>query len=194
MNDSPRSPFTTAVATAVDILRFRKGPEDMPASTALLWAAVVGGIVVRLIGQATISRAAEAPDVGNPLVLMAIELGVPLLCLGFALRAAGHPARFTQTATALLMCQLVMAPALLATRWLLVNYFDQPGAGSVARLLFFAVAVWLMAATVRIFRSATGWPVLGCVVFALGIEVLSLAVMLAIYPAALEGAAAAAPA
>lgn len=167
----------------------------MPAATSLLWAAIVGGVVVRLVGQAsTMGQSASTPSVGNPLVLMAIELGVPLLCLGFGLRMAGHPARFTQTATALLMCQLVMAPAVLASRWLLVNYFDQPGAGSIARLLFFAVSVWLLAATVRILRSATGWPVFGCVLFALGIEVLALAVMVAIYPEVLQTAPGQAPA
>jgi hypothetical protein len=195
LNVPSRLPFVIGLATAVDILRFRKGPEDMPASTALLWAAVLGGVVVRLVGQAsTMGQSVATPAVGNPLVLMAIELGVPLLCLGFGLRMAGHPARFVQTATALLMCQLVMAPALLASRWLLVNYFDQPGTGSMARLLFFGISVWLLAVTVRILRSATGWPVFGCVLFALGIEVLALAIMIGIYPDVLQAAAGQAPA
>src|SRR5690606_9641477 len=113
LNAPPRSQFALAFQTCVDILRFRKGPEDMPASSTLLWAAIIGAVLVRIVGQATL----PAPETtGNPVVVMAVELGLLLLGLKLALRVAGHDARFMQTATAMLGCQLVMSPALLLAR------------------------------------------------------------------------------
>ena len=150
----------------------------MPASGALLRAVIVGAVLMRIAAHAI-----PAPDsTGNPAVLIALELGILLLGLKLALRAAGHEARFTQTATSILGCQLVMAPALLASRWLLLTYFEQPGMGSLARLLFVAVAVWLLVVTVRILRSATGWPVFATVVLVLGIEVVTMLLVMMLYP------------
>lgn len=182
MNVPSRSAYALAFETCIDILRLRKGPEDMPASAALLRAVIVGAVLMRVAAHAMVG----AESSGNPAVLIALELGLLLLGVKLALRAAGHQERFTQTATSILGCQLVMAPALLASRWLLLTYFDQPGMGSVARLLFVAVALWLLVVTVRILRSATGWPVFATVVLALGIEVVTMLVALMLYPPAVD--------
>jgi hypothetical protein len=42
--------------------------------------------------------------------------------------------------------------------------------------------VWWLAVTVRILRSATGWPMFACVLLALTIEVLTVLVALTLYP------------
>lgn len=168
------------------ILRLRKGPEDMPAAPALLWLMLLGGVLLRAAAHAM-----PAPEsTGNPAVLMALELGITLGGVMFALRAAGYPERFTQTATSILACQLVMAPALLAARWLLLTNYETPGAmAGLSQLLYVIVAVWLLVATVRILRSATGWPLFGCVVLALGIEMITVIAALALYPPAPDTAA-----
>lgn len=157
----------------------------MPASAALLRAALIGAVLLRIAAHAIPSP----ESTGNPAVLIALELGILLLGLKVALRAAGHEERFTQTATSILGVQLVMAPALLASRWLLVNYFEQPGMGSFARLFYVAVAVWLLVVTVRILRSATGWPVFASVLLALAIEVVTMLLVLMIYPPAVDALA-----
>jgi len=185
LNVPSRPLFIQALDTAVGILRLRKGPEDMPAAPALLWLMLLGGVLLRAAAHAM-----PAPEsTGNPAVLMALELGITLGGVMFALRAAGYPERFTQTATSILAVQLVMAPALLATRWLLLTYYETSGMGGLAQLLYVIVAVWLLVATVRILRSATGWPLFGCVVLALGIEMITVIAALALYPPPPETAA-----
>jgi hypothetical protein len=172
--------FAQALETCIGILRFRKGPEDMPASNVLLLAAIGGGVLLRLL-----MLLIPSPEpTGNPVVLIALELGICLAGVKLALRSAGHPDRFTQTATAILGCQLVMGPALLAGRWFMLTYLDHPGMGSVARLVYVVVAVWLLAVTVRILRSATGWQMFACIMLALGIEVITLLAALTLYPPA----------
>lgn len=180
--------FAQALDTCIGILRFRKGPEDMPASRGLLLAVIIGAVLLRLS-----MLLVPAPDAtGNPLVLIAIDLGISLSCVMLALRSAGHPERFTQTVTSILGCQLVMAPAVIAARWFLISSLEQPGIGALAQLVYLVIATWLLAVSVRIFRSATGWPVVTCVMLALGIEVLTLLVALLLFAPPAEAAAAAA--
>jgi hypothetical protein len=178
--------FAQALETCIGIVRFRKGPEDMPASRGLLFAAIAGGVLLRL--AMLLIPAPEAT--GNPAVLIALELGISLACVMLALRAAGHPGRFTQTATSLLGCQLVMAPALLAARWFLISSLEQPGIGALAQVVYLVVVTWLLAVTVRILRSATGWPLVTCVMLALGIEVLTLLAALILFAPPANAAAA----
>lgn len=178
--------FAQGFETCIGILRFRNGPEDMPASNVLLLAAIAGGVLLRLM-----MLLVPSPEpTGNPAVLIALELGISLAAVKLALRSAGHADRFMQTATSILGCQLVMAPALLAGRWFLLTYYEQPGLGAVARLVYVVVAVWLLAVTVRILRSATQWPMFACVMLALGIEVITLLAALTLYPPSPDAATA----
>jgi hypothetical protein len=179
LNSPSRSIFAAGLETCVGIVRFRKGPEDLPASTSLLAAALAGAVLLRI---ALLSIPAADARI-NPLVLMLLDLGISLLCVFLALRAAGLPERFLQTMTAIFGAQVVLAPVLFVSRWMLLTYYEQPGMGGMARLFYVVVAVWLLAVTVRILRAATGWPVFACVLLALTIEVLTMLVALTIYPA-----------
>lgn len=185
MNAPARPLIAQAFETCVGIVRFRKGPEDVPASTALLVAAVAGGVLMRIL---LLSLPTPEPPT-SPVALIALDIGISLLCLNFALRLASYPERFTQTATAIFGCQVVMAPALLASRWMLLTYFEQPGIGGLARLFYVIVAVWLLAVTARVLRSATGWPMFAAVLLALTIEVLTVLAALSLFPAAATAAA-----
>ncbi len=156
----------------------------MPASTSLLWLVLFGAVLLRAAAHSI----AALESTGNPAVLIALELGITLLCLRIALRAAGHPARFTQTATAYFAVQVVMAPALLAANWLVLTYYETPGTGGVARLLYVVVAVWLLVARVRILRSATAWPAFAGLMLALVIEIIVVMAALAVYPPAADPA------
>ena len=186
MNAPSRSAYAQALEPCIGILRFRKGPEDIPASNALLLAAIGGAVLLR----ALLSLLPWPEPMGNPAVLIALELAICLAGIHFALRSAGHAGRFTQTVTAIFGCQVVMAPALLAASWLRVTYFERPGMGGLAQVLYLGLEVWLLAVTVRILRSATEWPVFTCLMLALGIQLLTLLAALTLYPAAAEGAAA----
>jgi len=171
LNVPSRSPFSEALQVCIGILRLRNGPEDLPASSLLLWAVLAGSVLLRL-AMYSLPAPEPTPD-QNLALIIALELGIHLACVMVALRAAGTPERFPQTVTALLGCQLVLAPALLGGRWLLINYYQSPGGmGALSQLIFVAISVWLLIVTVRILRSATEWPTFACVMLALGIEML----------------------
>lgn len=178
MNAPPRSLIAQAIDACVGILRLRKGPEDIPASNQLLLIALCGAVLLRIIAYAIPSP----ESLGEPVVLIPLELGINLAGVMFALRLAGYPERFTQTMTAILGCQLVCAPLVLASRWMLLTYLEEPGIGAVARIFYLAVVVWLLVVTVRILRSASGWPMLACFLLVLGIELLTVFTVFAIYP------------
>lgn len=179
LNSPSRSIYVDGFETCVGIARFRKGPEDLPASTALLAAALGGAVLLRIALLAIPTGESRI----NPLVVMLLSLGFLLLCVFLALRAAGHPNRLVQTLTAIFGTQVVLAPVLFASNWMLLTYYEQPGIGGMARLFYVVVSVWALAILVRILRSATGWPLFACVLLALTIEVLTVLVALTLYPA-----------
>lgn len=157
----------------------------MPAVTSLLVGAIVGAVLLRVAAHAMVQE-----PTGNPAVLIALELGILMAGIHLALRAARHPERYAQTITSLLGCQIVAAPALLSTRWLLLTYTQQQGGmAALAQMLFLVVAIWMLLVTVRILRSATQWPWFACVLLALAIEVATVLVAVTIYPTPTESTA-----
>src|SRR5688572_12211148 len=140
--NSSQSPsvFAAGVAACIGILRFRKGPEDVPASTTLLVAAVAGVVLLNLLMLAVPSPEA----VGSPVLRLALELAIALLGVNLMLRAAGHAERFVQTVTAIFGCQLLLAPALLASGWIMVNYYDPDGDVQPVMLIPALVALYLL--------------------------------------------------
>lgn len=178
MNSPSRPLIAEALETAVDILRLRKGPEDMPASTTLLWIFLVAGVLLQLSGMAL----PVEQEWGSMPVLIALDLVVTLIGVRFALNMAGHPARFTQTMTALFACQAVILPALLATQWMRIVFDASPGMGALARVLNAAVGIWILVVTARILRSATGWSLFAAFALILGMELVTGAIYLMIYP------------
>lgn len=178
MNAPFRSTFAAAVEAFVGILRFRKGPEDVPASRPLLAGVVLGQV---LLGLLLLAIPPES-QVESPLVVVALELGVITLGVLFILRMAGFPERFTQTVTAIFGVQLVLAPLVYAARWLLVTYQADPVMQTPALFISAVIAVWLLVVTARILRSATGYPLFTCVFLVIGLQIATLLVVLGIFP------------
>jgi hypothetical protein len=179
LNPTSSSLVAQAIHTSIGILRLRKGPEDMPASRGLLLAAIAGMVLLRA-AQYSITPADE-PE-ANPVLLIGLEILMWLVCWAVALRIAGHPARFVQTATSLFGCQLVLAPVLLAVRALTVAYYDSTSTVALLVTWFtMMIAVWLFIVTVRILRSATEWPLLATVLLAFAIEAVVALVVLSQY-------------
>jgi hypothetical protein len=176
------APFRSVLAAGADafigIVRFRKGPEDVPVSTALLAATLAGGMVLRGATLALLPQA-ERPSL---VPAIALAMGATLLFTWLAVRIAGRPERFMQTATAVFGAQLVLAPALLATGWFFLTYGGDPAWQMPAIMLRLAVEVWVLVITARIIRSATGWPLAACVGLAIAAELLAWLAISAVYP------------
>lgn len=170
-NPGPRLNASTLIGHLrlfLDIARFRRGPEDLPASLSLLGFAIVGTGLSRLLMASLLPMGVAA----NPLVFVAITLAGSALFLALLLRAAGKQERYLQTATASFGFQMVMAPLLLLTAWLFVGVEDSPMWRTPVLLLRLAVELWALAVASRILRAATGWPLPACVVLAVAGEIL----------------------
>jgi hypothetical protein len=166
-----------------DIARLRRGPEDLPASSTLL--------LVTMIGYAALDALllSVAPDLaGNPAVLIGIDIGVTLLWYAVLLRIAGKPERYVQTVTAILGFQLVLAPVLIASGWLFLKYQADTTWQLPVAMLRLAVEVWALIVLSRILRSATGWPMFGCVALSIAQELMTLLLVSSLVPGAIATA------
>lgn len=163
----------------VDIARLRRGPEDLPASTNLLLLTMIGYAVVDAL---LLSVAPDLP--GNSALLIGIDLGVTLAWYTIVLRIAGKPERFLQTVTATFGFQLVLAPLLIASGWLYLNYQKDPTWQLPVAFLRLVIEVWALIVLARILRSATGWPMFGCVGLSIAQELITLLLVAAFVPGA----------
>lgn len=190
MNAPFRSILAAGIEACIGIVRFRKGPEDVPASAALLLVALAGGVVLRGATLALLPQSEQAP----PVLFVALSMGMTLLFVWLVVQLARRPERFVQTATALFGAQVILTPALLATGWFFLSYGNDPTWQAPAIMLRLAVEVWVLLIVARIVRSATSWPMFACVGLAIANELLTLLVISAMIPGTEAAAAAPAPA
>jgi hypothetical protein len=182
LNDSaPRT--SNILGLFADIARMRRGPEDLPASSTLLLVTLVCYAVLDAV---LLSIAPNLP--GNPAVLIGIDIGVTMSWYAMLLRIAGKPERYLQTVTAILGFQLVLAPLLIASGWLFLKYQADATWQLPVSLLRLVVEVWALVVLSRILRSATGWPMFGCVALSIAQELITLLLVSAAVPGAVAAA------
>ena len=125
-----------------------------------------------------------APNLpGNHVVLIGIDIGVTLFWYWMLLRIARKPERYLQTVTGILGFQLVLAPVLIASGWAFLKYQADPTWQLPVALLRLVVEVWALVILSRILRSATGWPMAGCVALSIAQELITLLLVSAVVPA-----------
>jgi hypothetical protein len=157
-----------------DIIRLKGGPENLPASAALLACVVAvfaGGTAIAAASVATADQQAWPIEV---LVGIVVTLGWFHVALGLAKKRE----RFIQTMTALFAVRAIFTPALIPMLAGFRPYFaaaadaantgaatphpavmpDPPGA--LAALVLFLM-IWLLVIEVRIIRAAFEWPTAG---------------------------------
>jgi hypothetical protein len=178
LNAPSRSVFATGFDVCVGIVGLRKGPEDLPASTALLAVAVAGGVLLRVLTLAVVPELGTA----HPLPAIAVSIAATMLYLLLVLRLANNPERFTQTATAMFGVQIVLAPALLGSAWFFLTFNEDPAWRVPAVLLRLVVEIWVLVIVTRILRSATEWPLFACVALAIAGELLVWLAVESLFP------------
>jgi len=123
------SPF---LKTFLDIVLWRRGPQDLPSSALLFWLTVAAYVAVSAIQLAL---------QGEPGVTWLIFLVVdPLLltgCTWLMLRLYGHPERFRQTAAAVLGTGALLGIALYLPLQLLLDALGQGPQSGLS--MFFAL-------------------------------------------------------
>jgi hypothetical protein len=115
----------------LDIVLWRRGPQDLPASQLLLWLTAAAYVAVSIVQLLLLEEPAAAWVVFVVLDPVLLTVGVYLL-----LKLFGKTDRFLQTATAVLGTGVVLGLGMfLPVQWLLVGAGlppESPVAGSVA--------------------------------------------------------------
>lgn len=156
-----------------DICLFRKGPEDVPASSILFGLTLLGYALVGLL------LVSFQTDFGTALLQVLAELLMNLVFLGLLLWTANQPHRYSQTAIALLGSDALISA--LALPFLLAQ--DVEWLAGATHLPLLAMMIWHVAVSGMIFgRSISKSLPIGIAV-ALLYTLLSVQVMAALFPA-----------
>lgn len=132
----------------LDIVLGRKGPQDLPTSTALLLLTLVAYVATSALQLAVMHEPAS--------MWLFFLVADPLLLLGwtwFVLRVYRHGERFTQTATALLGTGAFLSMVLYFPVQFLLVGLDE-GASSLAAVASIVLLAVFATVNGRIYRSA----------------------------------------
>ncbi len=141
----------------VDIILLRRGPEQLPASRALLATLVVVSIVET-------SMLAILVPVSFAASLLQAAVGAAILLLWFhtALLLAGKRERFTQMMTALVGVNVLFIPIMLPLVAALLPYAgktdpENPPPAALS-LITLGLGAWALFIEIRIVRATFEWP------------------------------------
>jgi len=129
----------------VSIALLRAGPQDLPASSTLMGAAIVATAVINAVVMQQYATDAE------PLLHIMLLLGFSLAYLALVLQLTGHMPRFIQSATALFGTDAFISMAAVPVLVLVGPPTDVTTGGAFAYL---ALLIWNVAVVNHILREA----------------------------------------
>jgi len=136
----------------------RKGPQDVPASVALLAATAAAFFLINCLVSAVL------PPVPGPwLTQLVIEVVFTFAWYALLLKILRRPERFLQTTTAVFGYQAVLAPLSIAAVWLVRRYAEDDMWRLPISLLALAIVVWQVAANTSVLKAALEWGTPACV-------------------------------
>jgi hypothetical protein len=157
----------------IDLARLRRGPQDLPASTALL-----GLLAVFSVGIGTLNGMAlfggASPSLGANVVDLVLSMGL----LWVLLRTRNKGARWLQTATAFLGLGVLAGGIMLLVR----APAEALGVVQLAILIDLVVAVWLHVALGNVLRQALEIPLLAGVLIVLAYTVFAFNLIAQLFP------------
>ena len=161
----------------IDLALLRKGPQDLPASPALLALLAAGGVFVgTLNGQAIFGGI--RPAAGANLLDMVLTMVMLFVLLQFK----GHAARWTQTASAFFGAGLLAGLVML----LVGAITSAPGAAPVSALMDLVLAVWLHVVLGHVLRHALDVPLMAGVIIVLAYTMMAFNVIIQFFPVMIE--------
>jgi hypothetical protein len=182
LSDSSTKSFATALRLFWDIVCLRRGPEDLPASQALLAMTIFAQAVLGLVIGAILPPVPMAKADDHSIALLLIDILVVLLWGWVILRVAGKSERFLQTLTAVFGCQLVLQPVLAPAAWAVAFYGKDSTWSLPATLIVAVVGLWGLAVLARVLRAATGWATFFCAALVVSQGLLTYLIAFALFP------------
>jgi hypothetical protein len=178
LSERPPGRLVGTLQLFADIARFRKGPEDLPVSGALLGYCILGCIAI----PALLVSLLRIPLQGSTFGVLSIDALVTVLFIALVLNMAKRPERFVQTATAMFGFQLVVVPVAVAVAWLILMFSTDPVWKMPVFMLKIALEIWALAVMARILSSATGWSLFMCLVLTVMADLVSMFAIVGVFP------------
>lgn len=157
----------------IQLAILRRGPQDLPASSALLVLLAVINVLVGTANAVELFGGVRAALGANLL-----DLFLTMLLLFALLQFKGHLARWQQTASAFFGLGVLAGLIMLLVR----SPAQGLGVGDIAILLDLVLAVWLHIALGNVLRHALGVPLLAGVMIMLSYTVLAFNLIARIFP------------
>jgi hypothetical protein len=157
----------------VDLALLRRGPQDLPASSALLGLAALLSVAIGTINGATLFGGV-GPSLGANLVDLVLSMGL----LWALLRLRDRSARWLQTAAAFLGLGVLAGGIMLLVR----TPAEMMGVVQLAILVDLVVAVWLHVALGNVLRHALDMPLLAGVLIVLAYTVFAFNFIAQVFP------------
>ncbi len=157
----------------VDLAILRRGPQDLPASSALL---ALLAVISVLIGG--INTAAFFGGLGAALGANLFDLMLSMVTLFVLLQFRGHAARWMQTMSAFLGLGVLAGLIMLLVRPLA----GLMGAAQFATQVDVLLALWLHVALGSVLRHALGVPLLAGVLIVFAYTLMVLSIITRIFP------------
>ena len=142
----------------VEIALMRKGPQDLPASVALLATSAAGYFIVNCLVSAAL------PPIPGPwLWHLVVDVVFTFVWYALLLRILRRPERFLQTTTAVFGYQAVLAPLWIAAVWLVRQFADDDTWRLPISMIGLGIVVWKVAANAQVLKAALEWALPACV-------------------------------
>ncbi|MGB5199627.1 MAG: hypothetical protein WBN68_17110 [Sedimenticolaceae bacterium] len=159
----------------VELALLRRGPQDLPASGALLGLLAALSVLVGTVNGMQLFGSLRAALGANLLDLL-LTLGL----LFVLLQLKGHAPRWQQSASAFLGLGVLAGLVMLLIR----GPAEALGVTDIARLIDLLLAIWLHVALGSVLRHALAIPLLAGVIIMLSYTVLAFNVIVRIFPLA----------
>lgn len=157
----------------VDLARLRRGPQDLPASTALLTLMAVLSVGVGALNGAQMFGGVRAALGANLL-----DLVLSMTMLFVLLQFKNHAARWQQTVTAFLGLGTLAGLIMLVVR----GPAEVLGITDVAVLVDLTLAIWLHVALGNVLRHALDIPLLAGVIIVLSYTIMAFNLIARVFP------------
>ena len=176
--------MTRLLRLLLQLCLFRLAPQDLPYSPRLAQGLVLLGVGINLVFVRLLDARADAPF--RIALSLALLLGLPWLLLSLRQRRPRYVQTLTAFAGSGLLFLLVLLPLVQPIADLPPPSPDVvPSATQViVSLLSLALLVWKLALNAHIWRHALDWPRGGAVLLSIGLFVLELALVRALFPPA----------
>lgn len=159
----------------IQLALLRRGPQDLPASAALVLVLAVLSVLVGAVGGIELFGGLAAALGANLL-----DLALSMTMLFVLLQFKGHSARWLQTAGAFLGLGVLAGVVMLVVRAM----SGALGVAEITLLLDLVLIVWLHLALGSVLRHALEMPLLGGVAIVFAYSIMAFNLIARIFPPA----------